>query len=123
MRLVVLAISVFMVAMGVFGVVAPAGLGSFVDRWKSRAGLWVAAIVRIFFGVALWVIAPSSRMPLALRVLAVVVIAAGISLPLLGYSRYEALLIWWQRQPPTFVRIWCFVAVGFGLFALWAVLD
>lgn len=121
MRLVVLAVSAFMVLIGAFGVVAPAGLGKFVDRWKSRTGLWVAAALRLIFGVALWFVAPSSRTPLGLQVLAVVVIAAGILLPLMGYPRYESLLAWWQRQPLVFVRSWCFVAIVFGAFVLWSI--
>lgn len=56
-----------------------------------------------------------------IQVLAVVVIAAGVLLPLMGYPRYEALLAWWQRQPLVFVRSWCFVAIVFGAFVLWSI--
>jgi hypothetical protein len=122
MRLVVLAVSAFMVLIGAFGAVAPAGLGKFVDCWKSRLGLWVAVVLRVIFGVALWFVAPSSRTPLVLKILAVVVIAAGVLMPLMGYPRYEALLAWWQRQPLVFVRSWCFVAIVFGAFVLWSIM-
>ena len=122
MRLIVVGISAFLIMVGVVGVVAPLSLGKFVDRWKSGTGLWAAAVLRVVFGIALWVVAPSSRAPLALQVLAVVTLAAGILLPVMGYGRYEALLVWWQRQPPAFVRLWCFVAGALGVFLLWAVL-
>ncbi len=121
MILFIAAVAIFVVAVGLYGVISPAGLVSFVRYWQSQGGFWFAAALRLVLGIALWIVAPASRAPLTLQILAVISLAAGISIPLMGYSRYESLLTWWQRQSAWFVRVWCVVALAFGLFLLWSV--
>ncbi len=120
--LIVGVFSAFVISMGLYGIVSPSGLMSFVSRWQSQTGLWVASIFRIVFGVSLWLAAPSSRFPLALQALAAMSVASGIALPLIGFSRFQLLLLWWTRRSPGFLRVWSAVAVGVGALILWSVI-
>lgn len=123
MVLIVAAVSLWVAGMGIFGLISPGGLASLVSRWESKRGLWLASIVRLGFGIALWLVAPSSRTPVILRVLAVITVAAGLALPFLGFSRFKSLLSWWRRRSPAFVRAWAAVAMVMGGFILWSVLG
>jgi hypothetical protein len=95
--IVVLA-AIFMAGLGLYGLVSPQGLAGFASRWRSERGLWTAAVIRVVFGIVLWQVAPSSRAPLALQILAAVTVAAGIALPFLGLARFVAVLDWWAGR-------------------------
>lgn len=113
--------AIFIAGLGVYGLVSPRRLLSFVALWRSRAGLWTAAGVRVAFGLALWLVAPYGHVPLALKILGSLMIAAGVALPLMGLVRFEAILDWWCALPAKFQRVWMTAAAMFGLFLLWAV--
>lgn len=121
MVVIVAAVSIFVVGMGVFGLASPSGIAAFVLRWRSKTGLWTASLGRLVFGVALWLVAPTSRAPVVLQVLAVVSVASALALPLMGVSRFESILSWWSRQSPAFIRSWTALAVALGVFLLWSV--
>ncbi len=121
--LIVTLVSLFVLGVGLLGLGSPAGMVAFVSRWRSKAGLWVASVLRLVFGVALWFVAPMSRTPLALQVLAIVSVFAALALPVIGLSRVDALLAWWCRQSPAFTRAWSVVAAVLGLFLLWSVIS
>ncbi|MCX6354855.1 MAG: hypothetical protein NTZ78_08130 [Candidatus Aureabacteria bacterium] len=120
--LIVAVVSVLIVGVGIFGLISPAGVAAFVSVWKSKTGLWIAVIVRLGFGIALWLVAPMSRAPLALEVLAVISVSAAIMLPLIGISRYQSIVAWWSRRSPLFIRVWSVVALGLGIFILWSIM-
>jgi hypothetical protein len=119
--LIVEVVSILALGMGVFGLASPAGMIALVARWQSETGLWAASILRLVFGVALWLVAAASRTPLILQALAVLSMTAALVLPFVGVSRFESILSWWRRQSPAFVRAWSAVAVIFGVFLLWSV--
>jgi hypothetical protein len=119
--LIVSVVSIFVACMGVLGLVSPARMVSFVSRWQSKTGLWVAFIVRLAFGISLWLVAPASRAPVVLQVLAVVSVASALVLPLVGVSRFKSVLSWWSSRSPGFMRVWLTVAVVLGVFILWSV--
>jgi len=119
--LIVLVVSIFVAVMGVLGLVSPAKMVSFVSRWQSKTGLWVASIIRLVFGISLWLVAPTSRAPVVLQVLAVVSVVSALVLPLIGVSRFKSILSWWSSRSPVFMRVWLAVAVVFGVFILWSV--
>jgi len=120
--LVVVVVSVIVVCMGIFGLISPAGVVAFVSRWQSPAGLWTASIIRLVFGIALWLVAPSSRTPVVLKVVSVVSVASAVVLLLAGVSRFESILSWWFHQSTVFQRGWSAVAVAGGAFILWSVI-
>lgn len=119
--LIVSAVSIFVAGMGVLGLASPSRMIRFASRWQSKTGLWVAIIVRLAFGISLWLVAPASRASVFLQVLAVVSVVAALMLPLIGVSRFKSMLSWWSNQSPRFVRLWSAVAVAMGVFILWSV--
>jgi hypothetical protein len=121
MTVLVLVVSIFVVGMGVLGLVSPTAMAAFVLRWRSKTGLWTAFIGRLILGVVLWIVAPTSRTPVVLQVLAVLSVLSALVLPLLGVSRFESILTWWSRQSPGFIRSWSALAVVLGIFLLWSV--
>ena len=66
------------------GLIAPASLLAVSRPFLNPAGLYAAAGLRLVLGTALFVSAPASRAPTALRVLGVIVIVGGIATPLIG---------------------------------------
>jgi hypothetical protein len=123
MTVLVVAVSILAVGMGVFGLVSPTGIAAFLLRWRSKTGLWAASIGRLLFGVALWLVAPTSRAPIVLLVLASLSIVSALVLPLLGVSRFDSILSWWSRQSSVFIRSWSAMAVALGVFLLWSVVT
>jgi len=119
--LIVSVVSIFVAGMGVLGLASPARMVSFVSRWQSKTGLWVAFIVRLAFGISLWLVAPASQAPIVLQVLAVVSVVSALVLPLVGVSRFKSILSWWSSRSPGFMRVWLTVAVVLGVFILWSV--
>lgn len=121
MATLVALVAMFMIGLALYGLFSPQRLAGFVALWRSERGLWAAAAFRVVFAVALWLAASASQAPLALRVLAVVTLAAGSSLPFLGVARYEAMLDWWLGRPAGVRRGWMAFPVVLGAFLLWAV--
>jgi hypothetical protein len=121
MTLIVSILSALTLGMGVFGIISPVGLNALVSHFRSKTGFSAAILLRLIFGVALWRVAPSSRLPAALRALGVVSVASALALPLLGLQRFQAIVSWWSRQSPVFVRTWSAVAIATGAFLLWSV--
>ena len=123
MAVLVAAVAILSVVMGVFGIASPAGMAAFVLRWRSKPGLWTASVGRLVFGIAFWLVAPTSRTPVVLQVLAVLSVLSALILPLLGFSRFESILTWWSRQSPAFIRSWSAAAVILGIFLFWSVVS
>ena len=119
--IIVSVFSLLITALGVWGMLSPAGLLGFVARWQFRWELWISTLLRLVFGLALWFVAPVSRFPVALQALGVVSIVAGGALPFMGVARFQALVTWWCAQPAGFTQVWAASAAAVGLFVLWAV--
>lgn len=119
--LIVSVISIFAAGMGMLGLVSPARMATFVSLWQSKTGLWVAFIVRLAFGVSLWIVAPASRAPVFLQVLAILSVVSSLVLASVGLSRFKSLLSWWSNRSSAFTRVWAAVALALGVFILWSV--
>jgi hypothetical protein len=123
MLTLIVALAAFYFAwLGLLGLTSPTQLLEFFSHWQSRSGLWLAAIVRLLFGLALWAVAPQSQATLVLQLLAVLSVFGAVLLPLLGVERFSALLSWGSALPPAVIRAWSIVPVVLGMFILWAVI-
>lgn len=49
-----LAVALFIFVMGAWGVFAPGSIFVFISGWSSRSGFWLAVLLRLCFGLALW---------------------------------------------------------------------
>ncbi len=115
--------AVFVLLMCAWGVILPSRIVAFATRWANQRGLWVAALLRIAFGAALWFAAPASRAPLLLQVLGILTFLAGVSLPMIGLDRFTKLIEWSVERPPIVVRLWCLFGIGLGGAILWALIP
>ena len=115
MTLLVALFGLLMGILGVLGVVWPDRLIRFARAWHTPAGLLLAAALRIVLGLALFLAAPDSRAPLMLRILGVVIFAAGLATPFFGLERSRRVLEWWAARSPAFRRAWAACALAFGL--------
>ena len=115
--------AVFILLMCTWGVLVPTRIAAFATRWANQKGLWVAAALRLTFGIALWFAAPASHAPLFLQILGVVTILAGVSLPVVGVDRFKRLIEWGMERPPIVVRVWCLFGIALGGAILWALMP
>lgn len=122
MALLVAGLGLAIVAIAVYGLVAPSGLLQLVARMGTTRGLWTAAVSRVVFGALLWLAAPASRTPFAFELLGAIAIFAGVALPLVGLARFRALVGWVAAAPPGAIRLWTVFALAFGAFLAWSVL-
>lgn len=111
----------FTALVGLVALAAPSRItGGAIQFFSTRGGLLFGAGFRIVFGIALWFSAPSSSAPLAFRILGVVLVASGLSMPLIGPERLARLMRWFVGLGPAVMRIWGVVAVAFGVWLITA---
>ncbi len=120
MILVALVLSVFIVALGVFGIIAPSRLLAVARSFQTPAGLYFAAAFRFVLGVALLLAARTSRSPQLVYLLGLIILIAGLMTPFFGLERFRRLLDWWSAQGPVFKRIWAGLAFALGAFLVYA---
>jgi len=121
MGLLALALCLLIVALGALGVVSPRRLLGVVRHFEGAAGLYAAAALRVMFGIALVLAAPTSRAPAAVRIAGWVILVAGLVTPLFGVERFRRLLAWWSARGPVFMRAWAGLALAVGLLLTYAV--
>ena len=118
-----MAFSLLVAGLGALGVCAPTRLVTFARKFQTPAGLYVAAAARLIFGAALFLAAPESRAPVAVRVAGVVVFAAGLALPWIGYERLWRMFDWWAAHGANAMRALGAVVLVGGLALVSALLP
>jgi len=113
-------VALFIIAVGVTGLIAPDRLVSVRSFVATPAGLLAVAVVRIAIGVVLIMSAPASRMPRTLQVVGGIVLLAGLVTPLFGVERTKAVLAWEAAQGMVGLRIGGALAVAIGGFLTFA---
>ena len=116
-----IALSGLLIGFGFWGIISPTTLLAFLSRWQTRSGLWTGAAFRLIFGLALWSVAPLSRLPTTLQVVGVIFVMAGLAMPFIGLARFQRMVAWWLNKPPSFTRVWAVVTLALGVFFVWAV--
>src|SRR3982751_2840830 len=91
MRKVVLLIAALLVALGLTGVLYPEGLTDLVKYSFSPTGIIVVGIARIIVGLVLFLAARGSSIANAVRVIAALIIVAGIAGLFLSPERAQSL--------------------------------
>ena len=112
-------VAAIFIALGVAAAVAPDLVIAASQSMVSLAGIYVAAAVRCGLGVALLLIAPSSRAPAILRIIGAALLVAGLTMPLLGLGDARA-RVEWEAQHIPFFRLEgvLFVVAGVVLYKL-----
>jgi len=120
-KLLVMIIGLLIAAMGILGIAAPSVPLQVAQSLLTPSALYIVAAVRVCFGLLLVWVAPGSRAPIALRVLGVLIVIAGVITPFFGVERSRAVVDWWSSQGAAFMRVGMGFAVVFGLAIVYAV--
>ncbi len=121
MRWLAFIIGLIITAIGILGIAAPTLLFDVMALALTQVGLYIAAALRVAFGLVLIAAAAASRLPRTVRILGTLIVVAGVITPFFGLERARAMVAWWSTQGPTFMRGWAVLAVIFGLFIIYGV--
>lgn len=123
MTLVALAFSLLIVAFGVWGLLSPSAMIGLVRRFMTPVGFYFAAALRVLMGVVLVFAAPTSQVPQAISIVGVVVIIAGVAMPVIGLRRIEGMVDWWAEQDVALIRWQAAFALVFGAWLIFVLLP
>ncbi|MBS1214963.1 MAG: hypothetical protein H6R26_3580 [Proteobacteria bacterium] len=120
MSSLVVLIGVLLLGIGLGVMLSPAVLRSLLHQFlEFRWVHWISGL-RVLVGGILVVAAPATRLPAFVRGLGVLLIAAGVSIPLLGEARVDRMAAWWLRQTDGMLRAWGALAAILGAVVAWS---
>ena len=119
---IVLAIlSVLLAVVFLYGILLPRIFIAHARGFMAGPGLGGAVAIRLLLAVLLWFSAPVSSSPAAFRILALLMLAAALTAPMLGTARILNLIDRMACWSPDAVRLPCAVGLAFSAFMLWSV--
>lgn len=116
MRTIVLVIAALLVALGLTGVLYPEGLTGLLKYSFAPTGIIVVSIARIVVGVLLFVAARGSSIANAVRVIAVIIVIAGIAGFFLSPERAQTMASSILEKGPDRLRLIACLPLAVGLF-------
>jgi len=118
--IVVQVLGALILALSLWGMVAPASLIALVKRVsRHSAGLSLAVGVRIVLGAALLTAAQVSGFPAIFTALGWIAILAAIGLLILGQSQMRQVIGWVARWPSGAIRVALVFSLLFGVFLIY----
>jgi hypothetical protein len=123
MKIAAFCMALFVMAVGVLGIIVPSILVWIAQHSTSSAAFYVIAAIRITFGLILISAASVSRAPKTLRIFGYFILVAGIATALTGLVAIEharALIDWWLQQKFAVLRLTGVVLAAFGGFIAYA---
>lgn len=119
MSSLVVLIGLLILGIGLAVSLAPAVLRGLLHQFlEFRWVYWVSGL-RVLVGGILVAAAPATRLPGLVLGLGALLIAAGVSIPLLGEGRVNQMAEWWIRQSDQMLRTWGALAVVLGASLAW----
>jgi hypothetical protein len=120
-RVVVVILGCLLTAVALVLIVSPSPVLEFGRSILSPGVLYIAALFRVLFGVALLLVASGSRAPPFLRILGTVLIIAGLATPLVGVNDSRAVFDWMLAEGPEFNRSCAATAAVLGAFIVYVI--
>jgi uncharacterized protein YjeT (DUF2065 family) len=114
--MIVLVIAALLIALGLTGVLYPEGLTGLVKYSFSPTGIIVVGIARIVVGVLLFLAARGSSIANTVRVIAALIVVAGIAGLFLSPERAQSLASSFLENGPDRLRIIACLPLAVGLF-------
>jgi hypothetical protein len=121
MRALALLVALFIMVVGLAGLITPDSLLTVGRYMVTPGGLYVVAALRVGIGLVLMLAATNSRAPRTLRAFGIVAIVAGLATPLFGVERTRAVFEWEARQGTALIRVGAALALAIGGFIAFAV--
>ncbi len=107
-------IGFLILGIGLAVIVSPTVLRGILHRFLEHRWVYWVSGVRVLVGGVLVLAAPATRMSGFIRAVGVLLIAAGVSIPLLGEERVDRMAEWWLGQSDVMLRAWGEVAAVVG---------
>ena len=120
MSLIVPLLGLLILAGSIVMVVAPSSFRKCVGAFVKKKWLPFAALFRLVVGVLFVIVADETRFPIFILVFGILMIAAGLSIPLIGFARIERFAEWWLHRSNVFLRLFSMVSAFFGAFLFWS---
>lgn len=120
MRLLGLAIGALVILASAISFAVPDLRLSLEGSLMTPAGLYAIAAFRIVIGLVFVLVAPASRAPRTIRVLAFIVIIAGLTTPWFGVARAQTVVKWLASAGPFVMRLDAGVGMALGGFLVYA---
>ena len=116
MKFIALLIASLMILFGLTGVLWPEGLMDLLKYSFTSSGIYALAVVRMVLGALLLVAAKATRTPKTVRVIGVIIFAAGVATALISVERAQMLKDWWVSHGPDSLRIAACIPLAVGCF-------
>lgn len=114
-----LGIGVLVAAQGVLGLLLPEVFFGLIREIQEPPVIYLAAVVRVMFGVVLVLAAARSRAPMLLRALGILIVIGGLLTPIIGVQIAQVILGSWSESP-TVIRAWAGFALVLGTLIVYA---
>lgn len=121
MTWIIVALGVLIIGIGICGVVSPKTLIRAAGEVPKSTAMMAAAIAgRLILGAVLIIAADQTRYPATMVIIGVVLIAAGLSIAIMGKARLFTLVDYFLNISPAWIRFPAVVAIGAGAFFIHA---
>ena len=119
--LLALLIGLLLIVQGILGLLAPDVFLSTTRFIQTPPVMYVAAVLRVVFGIVLIRAAAGSRAPGFLRVFGFIIVIGGLLTPFVGVWASQHILGWWSASGPALVRVFAGVSLALGILVVYAV--
>jgi hypothetical protein len=105
-----LIIGLFMIAVGLTGVVAPTDVGTIAQNATTPAAVWALAALVLVAGIVMLRAAGTASAPMVIRIIGVIAVIGAVLLPFEG----GRLVNWWVGHGPAFIQMTGVVKIVVG---------
>jgi len=119
MAIIVSFVGVFTAMIGLISAIQPGLFIGVFGQLKSSSRFWAAIIARALFAVTFFVAAPACRFPIVIYIVGGILIAAAITVLIVGQQRLNSFIDWWLARPGL-IRVSALLGVAFGILLLCA---
>ncbi|HEY3442976.1 MAG TPA: hypothetical protein VGK29_19605 [Paludibaculum sp.] len=120
MRIAALLVALFVIGVGIGGIVSPDSMMALRRSYYTGVGVYVAGAVRVAMGLVLVLAASRTHWPRSLRAMGIAMCLQGISANILGLERARVILEW-EAVHSGLLRAGAMVALVTGGFIAFAV--
>jgi len=121
MTLLIITIGSLILFAGVLLLINPEIIFGFLRNNSEKSAIQVIAVLaRLIIGILLITQSSQSRFPLAIELLGWVFIVAGVSLAVIGRTKFRTLITWVVTNLRAYAPIAAVIALAFGGFLVYA---
>ena len=119
MQHVVSAVGVLIVLAGIVILIAPGKCKKVFLTVAQGKFLYIAAAARVIIGVLFIMAADMTRTPTAIKVIGVLIVAAGVMIPIVGPKKLALFIQLMLVRKDSTLRLFGIVAAAIGAFFVW----